>query len=155
MNDKRNFKVTCEIWDCHQELIVEVEDSSNIEQEAANALCRKLEQHFKDKNLKEKINEGKISVRQGKKSATLQENGTINEKELMSPKTYRSCQKCQKYLVIFEDESIESHNCSKNNQSSDSPSQNPSGFNWKSPWIIGIGLVLVLGNDWVSALLYK
>ena len=56
--------------------------------------------------------------------------------------------KCQNYLVIFEDGSIESHNCSKNKENnSNSPSQYPNNsniFNWKLFWVIGTGIVLVV-----------
>lgn len=145
---KRKFKVTCKESGCGSiELIAEVEDSSNCEQEAANALCRKLEQHFKDKHPKEKRDEGHIAVNQGDKWATLQSDGTI--KELASINafndsgSYWACEKCGKYLIFFVDGSRESHNCSKKNTSprtpnnpsnnNNSPSQNQPSNNNNSP----------------------
>ena len=59
----RKFKVTCQqkdvgggsiasIRDCKEELIVEIEDNPNCEQEAANALVKKLGDHLKQQHPK-------------------------------------------------------------------------------------------------------
>lgn len=166
--NKRKFRTFCneegECWKKPTELIVEIEDSPNVEQEAANALCRKLEQHFKDKHPKEKRNEGRIAVNQGDKWTTLQSDGTI--KELApnnafndSGRIYQACENCDEYLIFFVDGSKESHNCSsinnpiprnnpenpnnpRNSKSSDSSNQsNKTRFNFKNPLVIG-GIVL-------------
>jgi len=119
---KRKFRTFCnkegECFKKATELIIEIEDSANIEQEAANALCRKLEQHFKDKHPDLPRNFGKISVNQGTKHATLQEDGSIIPKPanislggLTNTQEYTSCNKCGKQLLIFPGKRVESHIC--------------------------------------------
>lgn len=104
--DKRKFRIFCNKGDCNNiELRVEIEDNPNCEQEAANSLCRKLEQHFKDKHPKEKRNEGRITVRQKDKWATLQADGTIKEvaptNAVNDSGSYQLCEKCGMYLIFF------------------------------------------------------
>lgn len=123
MTHQRKFKFKCVAsirgTQCKEEFIVEIENSPNCEQEAVNALVRKLEQHFKDKHPKE--DPWLIKVKIGERWAVLQADDSIKEKELKGEPQFedaaggnvlQSCLKCGRQLRQFVDGSWESHACS-------------------------------------------
>ena len=122
---KRKFKLKCTAspggTKCKEEFLVEIEDSNNVEQEASNALVRKLEQHFKDNHHKKDQDPWLIKVKTGEKWAVLQADGSIKNVAVRGEPQFedaageivlQSCSKCGRQLREFEDNSWEKHICS-------------------------------------------
>jgi len=111
--NKRKFKITCNLdnspcWGNKTNLIVELEDSSTIDREAATALCLKLKEHFQENHPEHNLyhyRKGCV-VKQGNDWAVLQADGTIKNCKLNAGDggySSKHCTKCGRELREFID----------------------------------------------------